>query len=117
GVKLAFHHDGPVIDRSRVERASNPEVSRRLREYLRTYLPDAAGEIVEEVTCLYTTTADHNFIIDLRPGFPNVAIASACSGHGFKFASGIGRALADLVQFGKTEMEISLNRLFSAPKA
>jgi sarcosine oxidase len=64
------------------------------------------------VTCLYTTTADHNFVIDLLPGFPNVAIASACSGHGFKFATGIGRALADLVQFGKTGMEISLNRFF-----
>jgi sarcosine oxidase len=55
-------------------------------------------------------------VIDLLPGFPNVAIASPCSGHGFKFASGIGRALADLVQFGKTELEISLNRFFSAAK-
>lgn len=112
GVKLAFHHDGPVIDPAREDRTPNPEVNRRLREYLQTYLPDAAGEVVEEVTCLYTTTSDHNFVIDLLPGFPNVAIASPCSGHGFKFASGIGRALADLVQFGKTEMEISLNRFF-----
>lgn len=114
GVKLAFHHDGPVIDAAREDRTPNSEVSRRLREYLQTYLPDAAGEVVEEVTCLYTTTPDHNFVIDLLPGFPNVAIASPCSGHGFKFASGIGRALADLVQFGKTEMEISLNRLWAA---
>jgi sarcosine oxidase len=67
---------------------------------------------VEEVTCLYTTTPDHNFVIDLLPGFPNVAIASPCSGHGFKFATGIGRALADLVQFGKTEMEIGHTRFF-----
>lgn len=117
GVKLAFHHDGPVIDPARADRTANPEVSRRLREYLRMYLPDAAGEVVEEVTCLYTTTADHNFVIDLLPGFPNVAIASPCSGHGFKFATGIGRALADLVQFGKTGMEISLNRFFNAATA
>jgi sarcosine oxidase len=115
GVKLAFHHDGPVIDPSRADRTPNPEVSQRLREYLRAYLPDAAGEVVEEITCLYTTTTDHNFVIDLLPGFPNVAIASACSGHGFKFATGLGRALADLVQFGKTEMEISLNRFFTPP--
>jgi sarcosine oxidase len=112
GVKLAFHHDGPVIDPARADRTPNPEVSRRLREYLKMYLPNAAGEVVEEVTCLYTTTPDHNFVIDLLPGFPNVAIASPCSGHGFKFATGIGRALADLVQFGKTEMEISQNRFF-----
>lgn len=113
GVKLAFHHDGPVIDPATAERAPNREVSQRLRDYLQIYLPDAAGDVVEEVTCLYTTTPDHNFIIDLLPGFPNVAIASPCSGHGFKFAAGIGRALADLVQFGKTDMEISLNRRFA----
>lgn len=113
GVKVAFHHDGPVIDPAREERKPNPAVSRRLKEYLATYLPDAAGEVVEEVTCLYTTTADHNFVIDLLPGFPNVAIASACSGHGFKFAAGIGRALADLVQLGKTGLEIAHTQLFT----
>jgi len=113
GIKLALHHDGPLIDPAIRDRTPNPDVRRRLREYLREYLPDAAGEIIEEVTCLYTTTPDHNFIIDLLPNLPNVAIASPCSGHGFKFATGIGRALADLIQFGKTEMEISKNRFFS----
>jgi sarcosine oxidase len=112
GVKLAFHHDGPVIDAANVGRAPNPEVSRRLRDYLQTYLPDAAGEVVEEMTCLYTTTPDHNFVIDLLPGFSNVAIAAPCSGHGFKFATGIGRALADLVQHGKTGLEIGHTRFF-----
>ncbi len=115
GVKLAFHHDGPVINPANLDRTPNPEVSRRLREYLQTYLPDAASEVVEEVTCLYTTTIDHNFIIDTIPSFPNIAIASPCSGHGFKFATGIGRALADLVQHGRTEMEISLCRFFKRP--
>lgn len=115
GVKLAFHHDGPTLDPATPDRTPNPEVSQRLREYLRAYLPDAAGDVVEEVTCLYTTMPSHDFVIDLAPGFPNIAIASPCSGHGFKFATGIGRALADLVQHGKTEIEISRNRYFSSP--
>jgi sarcosine oxidase len=113
GIKLAFHHDGPEIDPANPDRAPNPEVSRRLREYLQTYLPDAAGEVIEEVTCLYTTTPDHNFVIDLLPKFLNIAIASPCSGHGFKFATGIGRALADLVQFGQTKLEIGHTRALS----
>jgi len=117
GIKLAFHHDGPVIDPTDPNRTPNPEVRRRLREYLETYLPDAAGEAIEEATCLYTSTEDHNFIIDHLPPFPNVVVASPCSGHGFKFATGIGRALADLVQFGKTEMEIGYARFFSSNRA
>ncbi len=117
GVKLAFHQDGPVINPEKIDRSPNPDVTRRLREYLQTYLPDAAGEMVEEVTCLYTTTPTLDFIIDSLPGLPNVAVASPCSGHGFKFATGIGRALADLVQFGRTEMEISANRFFTNPPA
>jgi sarcosine oxidase len=50
-------------------------------------------------------------LIDNVPGYSHIAIASPCSGHGFKFATGIGRALADLVQSNRTEMEISLCRL------
>lgn len=113
GVKLAFHHDGPLFDPNSADRAPRKEVTERLREYLRRYLPDAAGEMVEETVCLYTTTPDHDFVIDLARGLPNVAIASPCSGHGFKFAVGTGRALADLVQHGRTTMEISRNRRFS----
>lgn len=115
GVKLAFHHDGPALNAQSPNRAPNPAISQRLRDYLQQYLPDAAGETVEEVTCLYTTMPSHDFVLDLAPGFPNIAIASPCSGHGFKFATGIGRALADLVQHGKTGMEISANRFFNPP--
>lgn len=115
GVKLAFHHDGPPLDAQNLDRTPNPAVSQRLHDYLLQYLPDAAGEVVEEVTCLYTTMPSHDFVLDLAPGFPNIAIASPCSGHGFKFATGIGRALADLVQHGKTGMEISANRFFTPP--
>jgi len=38
---------------------------------------------------------------------PNVVVASACSGHGFKFSSVIGEILADLVLEGETRHPIS----------
>jgi glycine/D-amino acid oxidase-like deaminating enzyme len=44
-------------------------------------------------TCLYTTTADEQFILERRG---RVVIGSACSGHGFKFAPAVGRRLAAL---------------------
>ena len=40
-----------------------------------------------------------------------VIVCSACSGHGFKFASVIGECLADLAQTGSTRHDLSLHRL------
>jgi sarcosine oxidase len=45
---------------------------------------------------MYTNTADGHFLIDQHPEAPRVLVASACSGHGFKFASALGEAAADL---------------------
>jgi sarcosine oxidase len=54
------------------------------------------------MVCLYTNSPDDEFIVDRHPAAPGVAFASACSGHGFKFAPVIGEILADLVTDGRT---------------
>ena len=46
-----------------------------------------------ELTCLYTTTATEDFILDRRGPF---VVCSACSGHGAKFAPLTGEIAADL---------------------
>jgi glycine/D-amino acid oxidase-like deaminating enzyme len=46
-----------------------------------------------EVTCLYTSTASEDFILDRQGPF---AICSPCSGHGAKFAPLVGEIAADL---------------------
>jgi sarcosine oxidase len=48
---------------------------------------------------MYTNSPDGHFIIDRLPDAP-VAYASACSGHGFKFASVVGEIVADLATSG-----------------
>jgi len=63
------------------------------------------------VACTFTNTPDHHFIIDLHPEYPQVCIASPCSGHGFKFASVVGEIMADLAEEGMTRHDISLFRL------
>ncbi|MEV6507583.1 N-methyl-L-tryptophan oxidase [Streptomyces sp. NPDC051642] len=67
-----------------------------LAEALAQVVP-GAGPVTESLTCLYTMTADRRFIVGEVPGAPQVLVASACSGHGFKFGPAIGEALADLV--------------------
>jgi sarcosine oxidase len=37
-----------------------------------------------------------------------VIVVSACSGHGFKFASAIGEVAADLVTIGSTTFDLSV---------
>jgi glycine/D-amino acid oxidase-like deaminating enzyme len=60
---------------------------------------------------LYTNTADENFIIDQLPGHDNVYVAAGFSGHGFKFAAGIGEIMADLAVDRKTEYPVEFLRI------
>ena len=107
GIKCGFHHDSHYIEANDLDRNPSREVETRMRNYLQQFLPEAAGELQASICCLYTNTPDENFVIDRVPGFPHIVVASPCSGHGSKFCIGIGRALADLVQRGQTEMEIA----------
>ena len=95
-VKVAFF-------RSRVQGES------AIRDALRPAIPAlAAGTLIDTVACKYTLTPDQHFVIGLHPDWPNVTIASPCSGHGYKFASVIGEILADLALDGATQHPIEL---------
>ncbi|MFE2432611.1 N-methyl-L-tryptophan oxidase [Streptomyces sp. NPDC059373] len=80
--------DAPRAPVSDAERAVLADAVRRL-------FP-AAGALTEDLSCLYTMTQDRRFVVGELPGQPRVLVASACSGHGFKFGPVIGAALADL---------------------
>ena len=56
--------------------------------------------------CLYTSTPDEHFVVDRLPGAERVTIACGFSGHGFKFASVMGEALADLALEGRSDLPI-----------
>jgi sarcosine oxidase len=58
-------------------------------------LPALDPTPVNEATCLYTWTANEDFILDRPAGGPFV-VASPCSGHGAKFAPLLGEIIADL---------------------
>jgi sarcosine oxidase len=80
-----------------------------MREALRPCVPAlAAGRLVVTVSCKYTLTRDHHFVIGAHPDYSSVVIASPCSGHGYKFASVIGEILSDLAIDGETRHPIGL---------
>ncbi len=83
----------PVADEKLVE---------RIRDFARQRFGIANPEVVETVTCLYTSTADEDFRWG-RLGEKGFYV-SACSGHGFKFGPWIGERLADMAE-GSSEPE------------
>jgi len=79
-----------------------------LRRALSTLLPDLArAPVRESAVCLFTNTPDQHFVIGVHPAHPRVVVSSACSGHGFKFASAIGEIQADLVTAGRSRFDLS----------
>ena len=58
----------------------------------------AEGRVVGGRSCLYTTTPDDHFIIDLVPGYTKILVAGGGSGHGFKFGASIGPVIADALE-------------------
>ncbi len=111
GVKLMVDRIGPQVAPGDPDRAVDTNRLRRLHAYATELLPGLTGEIIEAVSCRYTMTPDEDFIIDRHPAYPQVVIASPCSGHGFKFAVAIGQIVSDLALRGATQYDIARFRL------
>jgi sarcosine oxidase len=110
GVKVAGHHAGQTVSPDQIDREINAEETEAMRKIVRRFMPAADGPLRSSVVCLYTNTPDHHFLIDSHPRYPQILIASPCSGHGFKFSSALGSVLADLLTEGQTRFDLSLFR-------
>jgi sarcosine oxidase len=106
GLKVARHHSGVFVSVDSVDRTLAAADEARIRAFLRAHLPAADARMTDSTICLYTNTPDGDFILDTHRVGPGVAYASACSGHGFKFAPVIGEALADLALTGRSPLPI-----------
>jgi sarcosine oxidase len=71
----------------------DPAARGRITEFIGKRIPGLNTVPVNEVTCLYTWTANEDFILDRSGPF---VVASPCSGHGAKFAPLLGEIIADL---------------------
>jgi sarcosine oxidase len=112
GVKAAVHYDGEPVDPDRVDRETSPEENARITDLLRRFMPHAKGHIKASQVCLYTNTPDLHFVIDVHPAHPKqVVVVSACSGHGFKFATAIGEIVTELLAGVKPRFDLSMFRM------
>jgi sarcosine oxidase len=107
GLKLAHHARGAITDPDHVPRDPHADDERGMRDFIKDVIPDADGPMLAQRVCLYTNSRDSHFVIDRHPQHgPSVLLACGFSGHGFKFASVIGDALADLATRGATDLPI-----------
>lgn len=96
GVKAGWHHSGNIIE---------PDDKRYIPEHIMSALigwitrsfPHLESTPIETLTCLYTNTPDHHFILDYHPEFKNIVIGTGFSGHGFKFGPLLGEILAGML--------------------
>jgi sarcosine oxidase len=86
---------------------ADAEIAAMHRGLVAARLPGLSARCVKAVTCLYTVTPDHGFVIDRHPEHDNVIVASPCSGHGFKHSAAIGEILAQLATRGHSDLDIS----------
>lgn len=106
GIKAARDAGGPVVTADTRSFDADPEAVHDVEQFLGRYLPASLGPELYTKTCLYTLTPDRDFVIDALPEHANVHLAIG-AGHAFKFASVIGRILAELAIDGWTPSDLS----------
>jgi sarcosine oxidase len=94
-VKVAEHMRGTETTADTRDDVVDPAARERVVSYVRERLPGLEPIPRGELTCLYTTTKNEDFIIDRRGP---IVVCSACSGHGAKFAPLTGELAADVVE-------------------
>jgi sarcosine oxidase len=105
GLKIAQDVGGREVTAETRDFEPDPENLARVLDFARRVLPEGAGEVRTVKTCLYDLTPDRDFVLDRVPGCEHVFLALGAA-HGFKFASAIGRILADLAVEGTTAADI-----------
>ena len=99
--KLGQHMGGHEVTADTRTFEPDPLRIKRQEEFLAEHVPGFGGPELYTKTCLYTIPPDQHFVLDVVPEAPRVSVAVG-AGHAFKFASLIGRILAEIATTGRT---------------
>ncbi len=112
GVKVGSGQYASTSNPDTIERTVSEEETLAFhQERVANRFPDLSQTALKTATCMYTLTPDAGFVLDVHPLYPQLIIASPCSGHGFKHSAAIGEVLAELTVDGSTHYDISAFRL------
>lgn len=103
--KLGQHMGGNEVTADSRTFEPDPLRIKRQEEFLAEHVPGFLGPEMYTKTCLYTIPPDQHFVVDVVPEAPRVSVAVG-AGHAFKFASLIGRILAEIATSGRSRYPI-----------
>ncbi len=107
--KAAQDLGGPTVSLDTRSWEPDPERVRRVTRFLDGILPGYTGPELYTRCCLYDMPPDRDFVLDLVPGHPRLAVAIG-AGHAAKFAGLLGRILSELTLDGATPLPIEAFR-------
>lgn len=107
-MKAAEDCGGPTVTGDARSGAPDPAMLDRLMGFLRANFA-GIGEPVRSKRCLYTLTADRDFVLSPVPGHERVIVGLGAA-HGFKFAPAFGEMLTSLVLGAAPDPVFTLDR-------
>ena len=110
GLKMGRHDGGEAVNPNQPMRPFDDKDAVDLQNFMTQFMPEH-GDLKFGKTCKYAMTPDEDFIIDFLPTHHNILVAAGFSGHGFKFSSAVGEALAELALYGESKQDLALFKL------
>ncbi|QNQ89560.1 N-methyl-L-tryptophan oxidase [Corynebacterium poyangense] len=109
GAKVAFFRKGTLTQPDTLIRDVCATEIQAMRQRLAETIPTLSeGKLRQAKACMYTTTADENFIIGRHPTQHRILLACGFSGHGFKFVPVVGEVLADMISSNSDDCGVTL---------
>ena len=96
GVKIGFHNHQHLVSDPGSTLPDIAPFAHEISQYVASIFPQLDPQPMTGKWCFYTMTPDEAFVLGESRHCSKVFYASACSGHGFKFAPAIGHVMAEL---------------------
>lgn len=104
GILVATHHTGEEVDVDQYNQTPDDEIILKFAETVPDMIPKLRDAEIKGQYCgIYSTTPDHDFIID-QAGPENCYFVCGFSGHGFKHGPAVGKITTDLITDGDTSL-------------
>lgn len=119
GLKVGRHDGGQIfhLQEGMPSFGAYAEDITDMNRFMEQFMSAETSSFLYGGVCQYTLTQDEDFIVDFHPEHRNAIVATGFGGHGFKFASVIGKKISEMAVTGRPQRQLepfSLDRWTAA---